>query len=94
MTDYKGSFFSDFDENEPLDITENQEEDDIAAFFVLPEQQVDQRVLCCSQKNLLSNALTLSKSWGFTASDILLHALPIYHTHGLLCGNKYRSCYG
>ena len=36
-----------------------------------------------SQKNLLSNALTLSKAWEFTASDILLHALPIYHTHGL-----------
>ena len=36
-----------------------------------------------SQGNLLSNASTLSKSWDFNASDILLHALPIYHTHGL-----------
>jgi len=33
--------------------------------------------------NLASNALTLRDSWRFTARDVLLHALPIYHTHGL-----------
>ncbi|MFZ1680272.1 MAG: AMP-binding protein, partial [Rhizobiaceae bacterium] len=33
--------------------------------------------------NLLSNALTLADAWRFTAADRLLHALPIYHTHGL-----------
>ncbi len=33
--------------------------------------------------NLLSNALTLAAAWRFTAADRLLHALPIYHTHGL-----------
>ena len=33
--------------------------------------------------NLASNALTLHRIWGFAPGDVLLHALPIYHTHGL-----------
>ena len=33
--------------------------------------------------NLLSNAETLVDIWGFTAEDRLLHALPIFHVHGL-----------
>ncbi|WP_237477312.1 malonate--CoA ligase [Lichenibacterium dinghuense] len=33
--------------------------------------------------NLLSNALTLAELWRFTAEDVLLHALPVFHTHGL-----------
>jgi len=33
--------------------------------------------------NLASNALTLADIWHFTSDDVLLHALPIFHTHGL-----------
>jgi malonyl-CoA/methylmalonyl-CoA synthetase len=33
--------------------------------------------------NLASNAETLRVAWRFTAADRLLHALPIFHTHGL-----------
>jgi malonyl-CoA/methylmalonyl-CoA synthetase len=33
--------------------------------------------------NLWSNAAILRDYWRFTAEDVLLHALPIYHTHGL-----------
>ncbi len=36
-----------------------------------------------SHDNLLSNAQTLVKYWQFTSDDVLLHALPIFHTHGL-----------
>ncbi len=36
-----------------------------------------------SHDNLLSNALTLVEYWRFSADDVLLHALPIFHTHGL-----------
>ena len=36
-----------------------------------------------SQRNLASNSATLAELWGFTAGDVLLHALPIFHTHGL-----------
>ncbi len=33
--------------------------------------------------NLTANALTLVKLWEFTGADVLIHALPIYHVHGL-----------
>lgn len=33
--------------------------------------------------NLLSNAQTLLTAWGWQDDDVLLHALPIYHVHGL-----------
>ena len=33
--------------------------------------------------NLLSNARVLVDYWRFTANDVLLHALPMFHTHGL-----------
>ena len=36
-----------------------------------------------SHDNLASNALALHKLWGFRSGDVLLHALPIYHVHGL-----------
>ncbi len=49
-----------------------------------------------SHDNLLSNAQTLVEYWSFDAGDVLLHALPIFHTHGLfvatnvilLCGGS------
>ena len=81
--DYKGSFFSNFNENEPLDFIEGLDEDDTAAILYTSGTTGQSKGAMLSQKNLLSNALTLSKAWGFTPSDILLHALPIYHTHGL-----------
>lgn len=36
-----------------------------------------------SHGNLLSNALTLKDYWGWSANDVLIHALPIFHVHGL-----------
>ena len=33
--------------------------------------------------NIESNALALKEAWNFTQEDCLLHALPIYHVHGL-----------
>ncbi|MCO7247598.1 malonyl-CoA synthase [Halomonas sp. Mc5H-6] len=36
-----------------------------------------------THQNLASNAETLVKAWHFSAEDRLLHALPIFHTHGL-----------
>jgi len=36
-----------------------------------------------SHDNLLSNARTLVELWGFTSRDVLVHALPLYHIHGL-----------
>ena len=36
-----------------------------------------------SHKNLLVNAQQLKDLWGFSESDCLIHALPIFHVHGL-----------
>ncbi|WP_235040504.1 malonate--CoA ligase [Vreelandella profundi] len=36
-----------------------------------------------THENLASNAQTLLKAWRFSADDRLIHALPIFHTHGL-----------
>ncbi|RRH86075.1 malonyl-CoA synthase [Variovorax beijingensis] len=33
--------------------------------------------------NLLSNAEVLKDYWGWTEGDVLIHALPIFHVHGL-----------
>jgi len=81
--DFNGSFFSNFNVNETLDSIEVQGEDDIAAILYTSGTTGRSKGAMLSQGNLLSNASTLSKSWDFNASDILLHALPIYHTHGL-----------
>jgi len=41
-----------------------------------------------THRNLSSNTEALAQTWKFTEDDILLHALPIYHTHGLfVAGN-------
>ena len=38
--------------------------------------------------NLVSNALTLGAAWRFGPDDVLIHALPIYHTHGLFVASN------
>jgi len=47
-----------------------------------------------SHENLLSNALTLVDVWRFTADDVLLHALPIFHTHGLFVATNILAAVG
>ena len=39
-----------------------------------------------TQGNLAYNARALVAAWGFTRHDVLLHALPIFHVHGLFVG--------
>ncbi len=41
-----------------------------------------------TQRNLSSNAEALANTWNFTPDDKLLHALPIYHTHGLFTASN------
>jgi malonyl-CoA/methylmalonyl-CoA synthetase len=36
-----------------------------------------------SHRNLASNAVALIDAWGFSSDDVLLHALPVFHAHGL-----------
>jgi malonyl-CoA/methylmalonyl-CoA synthetase len=36
-----------------------------------------------SHRNLAANTATLHRLWGFRPDDVLLHALPMFHVHGL-----------
>ena len=58
-------------------------DDDLAAILYTSGTTGRSKGAMLSHRNLASNALTLADIWRFTASDVLLHALPIYHTHGL-----------
>jgi malonyl-CoA/methylmalonyl-CoA synthetase len=57
--------------------------DDLAAILYTSGTTGRAKGAMLSHGNLASNALTLREAWGFTAVDVLLHMLPIYHTHGL-----------
>lgn len=58
-------------------------EDDLAALLYTSGTTGRSKGAMLSQRNLLSNAQSLVECWQFDATDILLHALPIFHTHGL-----------
>ncbi len=61
----------------------HRSEDDLAAFLYTSGTTGRSKGAMLTQANLLSNAETLVQEWRFTNSDVLLHALPIFHTHGL-----------
>ena len=82
-SDYQGSFFETIEKLTPLNFVEKRQENDIGAILYTSGTTGRSKGAMLTHKNLLSNAETLSKSWRFTEEDVLLHALPIYHTHGL-----------
>ena len=57
--------------------------DDLAAILYTSGTTGRSKGAMLSHRNLLSNALALASAWRFEAHDVLLHALPIFHTHGL-----------
>ena len=58
-------------------------DDDIAAILYTSGTTGKPKGAALSHGNLGSNATTLHAVWGFGAGDVLLHALPLFHTHGL-----------
>jgi malonyl-CoA/methylmalonyl-CoA synthetase len=57
--------------------------DDLAAILYTSGTTGRSKGAMLSHNNLLSNALTLKDYWGWSANDVLIHALPIFHVHGL-----------
>jgi malonyl-CoA/methylmalonyl-CoA synthetase len=57
--------------------------DDLAAILYTSGTTGRSKGAMLSHDNLASNSKTLKDYWGFTESDVLIHALPIFHTHGL-----------
>ena len=60
-----------------------REGNDLAALLYTSGTTGRSKGAMLTQNNLLSNAETLVEAWRFTERDVLLHALPIFHTHGL-----------
>jgi malonyl-CoA/methylmalonyl-CoA synthetase len=57
--------------------------DDLAAILYTSGTTGRSKGAMLSHANLASNAVALRDCWHFTSDDVLLHALPIFHTHGL-----------
>lgn len=57
--------------------------DDLAAILYTSGTTGRSKGAMLSHANLASNSKTLRDYWQFTSSDVLIHALPIFHTHGL-----------
>src|SRR3546814_13712358 len=56
--------------------------DDLAAILYTSGTTGRSKGAMLTHDNLLSNAATLREYWRFDRGDRLIHALPIFHTHG------------
>ncbi len=79
----RGSLIEAAGERPPFVEIAEREEDDLAAIVYTSGTTGRSKGAMLSHGNLVSNALALHKAWGFAPRDVLLHALPIFHVHGL-----------
>jgi malonyl-CoA/methylmalonyl-CoA synthetase len=78
-----GSLWHKASAEKPAFDTVSRGPDDLAAILYTSGTTGRSKGAMLTHDNLASNALTLKDYWKFTADDVLLHALPIFHTHGL-----------
>ncbi len=71
------------DAQDTVSDTAARENDDLAALLYTSGTTGRSKGAMLTHRNLLSNAQALVDCWAFTADDVLLHALPIFHSHGL-----------
>jgi len=57
--------------------------DDLAAILYTSGTTGRSKGAMLTHGNLLSNARVLQSYWGWKNGDVLIHALPIFHVHGL-----------
>ena len=68
---------------QPLAAAEPRAHDDLAAILYTSGTTGRSKGAMLSGGNLAANARALTDAWGFGPEDVLLHALPIFHIHGL-----------
>ncbi|WP_374533130.1 AMP-binding protein [Phenylobacterium sp.] len=67
----------------PLRASVAREAGDLASIIYTSGTTGRSKGAMLSHGNLAANALALHQAWGFSERDVLLHALPIFHVHGL-----------
>ena len=82
-SDGSGSFAAGAQKQDVALSAQPRNEDDLAAILYTSGTTGRSKGAMLTHRNLLSNAVTLREYWQFTHDDVLLHGLPIYHTHGL-----------
>lgn len=83
--DDQGAVNTDLDD-QPFDTVDRQQ-DDVAVIIYTSGTTGRPKGAMISHGNIESNSNVLSKSWGWRSDDVMLHALPIYHVHGLFVGS-------
>lgn len=68
---------------DPDPAVEPRDGDDLAAICYTSGTTGRSKGAMITHRNLTSNALALHRIWGFEPGDVLLHALPTFHVHGL-----------
>jgi malonyl-CoA/methylmalonyl-CoA synthetase len=84
----KGSLSEGADQEQSEFATVQRGNDDLAAILYTSGTTGRSKGAMLSHDNLASNSLTLVDYWRFTDKDVLIHALPIYHTHGLFVASN------
>ena len=51
-----------------------------------PAPPARRRARCCPGRPIAANLDALADAWAWTAADVLVHALPLFHVHGLVLG--------
>jgi len=67
----------------PLELTVPRSSSDLASLIYTSGTTGRSKGAMLSHGNLAANAHALVDAWGYSSDDVLLHALPIFHVHGL-----------
>src|ERR1700675_532075 len=86
--DGKGSLTDAAATASPAFTTVARADDDLAAILYTSGTTGRSKGAMLTHDNLASNSLSLVDYWRFTDKDVLIHALPIYHTHGLFVASN------
>ena len=79
-----GCLLEGLDRSQPLGGVVKRTSEDLAALVYTSGTTGRPKGAMLTHGNLASNALTLERAWAFQRTDVLLHALPIFHVHGLM----------